>query len=404
VRHSLPLLCALSCAAQDFTQRGFLETKGYFYPQRAPNDSGRIVGESLLRYEVSRAIVPGLRLFGAFDARVDTHQQVERSAEVNYLDRNSRRPALSVRRVSALYTRGNWTIEAGKQLIRWGKADILNPTDRFAPRDFLNVVDTEVFGVTAARVTYETASNSIEMVWQPVFTPSRTPLLNQRWAVIPEALQSFTIRDGGSSVPGGSQFGARLNHLGRGYEASLSFYDGHNHLPLLDSRLTTPAVIDVRRFFPQLRLYGADAAIPLSWLTIKGEAAWFTSATREADEYLLYVIQLERQSGEWSFVGGYAGEVVTQRNSQLDFAPDRGLTRAFLGRAGYTIDANRDISFEGVVRQNLKGALLRAEYSQAFGRHWRATTGFALIRGDPTDFLGQYRRNSHFVLKLRYSF
>ena len=31
-------------------------------------------------------------------------------------------------------------MEAGKQLIRWGKTDILNPTDRFAPRDFLTVL------------------------------------------------------------------------------------------------------------------------------------------------------------------------------------------------------------------------------------------------------------------------
>jgi hypothetical protein len=47
---------------------------------------------------------------------------------------------------------------------------------------------------------------------------------------------------------------------------------------------------------------------------------------------------------------------------------------------------------------------LKAEYSQALGQHWRATAGFALLRDDPTDFLGQYRRNSHAILTLRYSF
>ena len=55
----------------------------------------------------------------------------------------------------------------------------------------------------------------------------------------------------------------------------------------------------------------------------------------------LYVLQLERQAGEWSFVGGYAGEGVTAKRSQFNFAPDRGLTRAFLGRASYNIDATR---------------------------------------------------------------
>ena len=40
-------------------------------------------------------------------------------------------------------------------------------------------------GVTAARVTVAGASNSLDVVWQPWFTPSRTPLLNQRWVVVP---------------------------------------------------------------------------------------------------------------------------------------------------------------------------------------------------------------------------
>jgi hypothetical protein len=46
----------------------------------------------------------------------------------------------------------------------------------------------------------------------------------------------------------------------------------------------------------------------------------------------------------------------------------------------------------------------KPEYSQAFGQHWRATAGFAFIRGSEGDFLGQYRRNSHAIFRLRYSF
>jgi hypothetical protein len=49
-------------------------------------------------------------------------------------------------------------------------------------------------------------------------------------------------------------------------------------------------------------------------------------------------------------------------------------------------------------------SFLRFEYSQAAGQHWRTTAGATWIRGDITDFLGQYRRNSYFSLTLRYSF
>jgi hypothetical protein len=241
----------------------------------------------------------------------------------------------------------------------------------------------------------------VDLVFQPRFTPSRLPLFNQRWVVLPDV----AIRDAGARFPGGPQYGARWNHLGRGFEYSLSFFEGFNHLPLLDARIQpVPLRVDLQRFYPQMRMYGADTALPLRWLTIKGEAAWFTSNTRQADEYLLYVIQLERQAGEWFFVGGYAGQAVTASRHTLDFAPDRGLARAFLARAGYTIDTNRSLALEAALRQNGKGLWTKLEYSHALGQHWRATAAFTLIRGSRDDFLGQYRRNSHAGLTLRYSF
>ncbi|MGH9672705.1 MAG: hypothetical protein ACRD44_05940 [Bryobacteraceae bacterium] len=384
------MIVLLLLMAQSFTHRGYLETRVFAFPQAAPNDAGRFIGESLLRWEPEVSLGAGWRLHGSFDARADTHRQFEREFRLDWQDRRLRRPAFSLRRFSAQYHRGGFTAEFGRQLIRWGKADILNPTDRFAPRDYLNVVDSDVLGVTAARLSYK----SVEVVWTPRFTPSRTPLLDQRWTVLPEGLVVPPI---GSRFPGRSQFGARWNRAGRRFEHSLVFFDGFHHLPLLD-------IVQLARVYPRLRLYGGDAVVPLPWFTLKGEAAWFTSATARADEYALYVIQLERTHGEWVFIGGYAGEAVTERRNPFGFAPDRGFARAFLGRAGYTIDARRSVAFEAALRQNGDGVWVKSEYSHLLGRSFRATAGFTLIRGSPADFLGQYRRNSHLLLALRYSF
>ena len=46
----------------------------------------------------------------------------------------------------------------------------------------------------------------------------------------------------------------------------------------------------------------------------------------------------------------------------------------------------------------------KAEYSQTAGQHWRVTMTGVAIAGHSDDFLGQYRRNSHAALALRYSF
>jgi hypothetical protein len=396
---------AATGSAQDFTQRGFLETRFTFYPQTAPGDSGKYIGEALLRYDATKRYFDNLRLNIGLDARTDTHRQIERDWFVNYSDRRAQRPAFSLRRASVSYTRGNLTLEAGKQFVRWGKADILNPTDRFAPRDFLNVIDTEFLPVTAARATWDNGKDSLDLVAQFRFTPSRAPLPNQRWTVVPDEIAQLPITNLGPQIPGGTQFGVRYNHIGRGYEASVSFYDGHNHLPIIDGGpILNPPSIGIFRVYPQMRMYGTDVAVPLRWFTVKSEAAYFTSNDSRADSYVLYVVQLERQFGEWSLVGGYAGEVVTDRRTDFNFAPDRGIARAFLGRAGYTIDVNRSIAVETAIRENGAGTWVRAEYSQAFGQHWRATISGNVIRGEPGDFLGQYRRNSNLVLAIRYSF
>jgi len=388
-------------SGQAFQQRGFLELRPTFYSQTAPGDSGQIIGEALFRYDASYRFAPWIKLSGVFDARSDSHRQVEREWRLDAEDRGLQRPAFSLRRLSATLNHGKWTLELGRQFIRWGKADLLNPTDRFAPRDYLSVVDNDFLGVTAARVTYEAKSDTLDVVYQPRFTPSRGPLLNQRWVVLPAAVP---INDRGAVFPGGGQFGARWSHLGKGYEHSLSFFEGYNHLPLVAATVSPAFRVDLQRYYPQMRMFGGDLAVPLPWFTVKTEAAYFTSRTPTADEYFQYVIQLERQSGEWSFVGGYAGEYVTEKRAPLDFAPDRGLARAFLGHAGYTIDTNRSVALDLAIRQNGEGVWTRAEYSQLLGQHWRATASFTLIRGNQADFLGQYRRNSHLGLAFRYSF
>jgi len=391
--------------AQDFQQRGFLETDATVYPQSASNDSGHIIGESLLRYEASYKIRPWLRISGAIDAMFDTHQQADRSLHLDWQDRSLKRPALSAREFKATISKGRFTAELGKQFIRWGKADILNPTDRFAPKDFLTVTDATFLPITAARLIYDTGSNSFDLVWQPRFTPSRTPLLNERWTVLPDTLANIPVRDLGSEFPGRSSFGARWNHVGSGYEFSASFYDGFNSLPLF--RGTTDLSINgigVQRFYPALRLYGADAAVPFRWFTLKTEAAYYTSPDKQQDEYVIYVIQFERQIKELSIVAGYAGDAITARTPTLQFSPELGFARAILSHAEYTIDPKRTVALDLAVRQNGQGSWLRATYSQTFGQHWRATAGLAWIQGDPTDFLGQYHRNSYGLLALRYSF
>ena len=417
-RALLVLILALvpaSTSAQTVTYRGFVDARGAAYPRDARNDPRNFVADVLARGELFARPLPWLRLAGGLDARANSHEQVEGSWRVDMGDRGTLRPRLSIRRLTATLNRGPLTVDVGKQFIRWGKADILTPTDRFAPRDYINVIDPDFLAVRAVRAVVARGSQSFDAVWVPLFTPSRLPLLNQRWTPTPPEIEVVARPDDRDALPDRSQVGIRWARAGGGYEHSLSFYDGLNHLPNVDQRsfplptLTTPSVvgpivIEIARRYPTLRMYGGDVALATHWFTAKGEIAYVTTSTPSTDEYVLYVVQLERQMGEWVFVGGYAGEIITEPSGAATFAPDRGAARTVLGRASYTIDVNRSAALEGAVREDGRGLYLKGEYSQARGRHWRATVTGALIRGEPDDFLGQYRLNSHVTLGLRYSF
>jgi hypothetical protein len=389
--------------AQTISQRGFAEGIGAYFPQDAPNDPVNLTGDLLVREEIVIKPAPWIQFAAGGDLRANSHNQVDDSWRVDLSDRGRLRPALSVRRLSATISKGRLTLDAGKQFFRWGRTDIVTPTDWFAPRDFLNVIDNEFLPVTGIRAGVRLGVDTIEGVWDR-FTPSRTPLVHQRW-VVPPPGPPVTFTELDPTFPEGSQTGIRWSHAGSRLEYAFAFFNGFNHLPNIDLLPTLRAgEVAIKSRYPSLRSFGGDAAVPTPWFTLKVESAYFTSTTPLSDEYVLYVVQLERQSGEWSFVGGYAGEHVTQNRALLTFAPDRGLTRAIVGRASYTVDVNRSVAFEAAVRQNGDGEYLKVEYSQARGGHWRATLGGAVIRGEPDDFIGQYNRNSHVTLALRYSF
>ena len=296
---------------------------------------------------------------------------------------------------------------AGKQFVRWGKADVLNPTDRFAPRDLLEVVDNDFLGVTAVRATYERGPDTIDLVWVPLFTPSRVPLAGSRWASGARRPPSRSARrrrlpfvDLGPVFPSRPQAGDCDGTTSGPASSSRSRTSTGSTTCRASSVVPNPAAgrTELTRVYSPMRMAGGDAAWPLRWFTLKAEAAYFWTTDPYADDYGIYVIQVERQQGEWLFVGGLRRRVrhrgPLRSPSTPVFAFDRGLANTFLGRASYTIDPLSSLAFEGAIRHDAAGGWLEAEYSRAIGQHWRATARGDLLAGSPDDFFGQYRRNS----------
>lgn len=387
-----------------FAARGFVETRGVGFNQASPTDPRRAMGDALVRQE---AFVRPARWFQfalGVDLRESSFGQVEEDWRIDFTDRSVLRPRISVRRAAASFTSRHVSLDLGKQFMRWGRADVLSPVDRFAPRDYVNVIDNEFLPVIGARLSVRGAGETFEAIWQPQMTPSRLPIVGQRWTIVPPEAEGLALEDHGSVFPDRAQWGARWSHVGR-FEMGLSYFDGFNHLPDINASIDpVGGAVALTRTYAALRSYGAELAVPTPAFVIKTESAYFTSPTATSDEYVLYVVEVERQIGEWLLTGGYAGEIETVSREARSFAAERGLARAFIGRAAYTIDPRRSFEVEGAARQDGRGVYARGEFSQAFGRHWRLTLAAVGIAGHAEDFIGQYQGNSHISTTLRLSY
>lgn len=120
-------------AGQSFDQRGSIETVLSGYPQTVPGDSSEAVAQAILQWDLSYKAFTWLKLSGGIEAQTDTHRETERTLHLDFQDRGLLRPAFAIRTANITMHRGHFTADIGKQLVRWGKVDLLNPTDRFAP-------------------------------------------------------------------------------------------------------------------------------------------------------------------------------------------------------------------------------------------------------------------------------
>ena len=192
------------------------------------------------RYEASYKPWTWLRLAGGIRRSASTRMsEIERSAASGLAGPHTAAPALSLRDFNATITKGKLTAELGKQFIRWGKADILNPTDRFAPKDFLTS-PIRIFSPSWPRGSSMTraAIPSISYGSRASLPAARRCSTNA--GLCSQAADGLPLEDLGPEFPGRSSFGARWNHLGSGYEFSASFYDGFNSLPVFQGSLNPP--------------------------------------------------------------------------------------------------------------------------------------------------------------------
>lgn len=160
----------------------------------------------------------------------------------------------------------DWTVKVGRQLIVWGRADRLNPTDNLSPRNFTRLVAEETDqrdGVDALTVGHRSEAGSLTaLVSAPSFRPS----------VLPMDLPAGLSR---REVPQRAwQAALKLDRSGGDVEWSVSWLRGRDLLPSYAPNVTPQGRPVLRLTHPAVQVLGADVATVAGRYGLRAEAAY----------------------------------------------------------------------------------------------------------------------------------
>lgn len=317
------------------------------------------------------------------------------------------------------YSHEELDFRAGKQIIVWGRADQINPTDNLTPRDntlFIPESDDQRLGTVAAKATYNFPGVAATAILLPRFRPSVQPIPHAAGIAFNE------------SVPGGNQYALKLEQSGRGVDWSLSYFRGFDLNPDISIQSAIPGALTLLLQHHRLRVLGADAATVMGRYGIRAEAAYtWTEDEAGGDPYVknpffygvlgtdrtffeylnvnlqYYVRKISNFSDPNSIADPLARGVAIQQ-SIFSSQQDKLQQGMSLRIANKWLHETLEAEIAAVYDFTRKDYLLRPKLSYAFDDHWNGKLGATLFRGNANTLFGMLRDRSAVFGEARYSF
>jgi hypothetical protein len=157
-----------------------------------------------------------------------------------------------------------FSLRAGRQIIAWGRADRINPTDSLSPRDFTLLVpddEQQRNGIDALRLRYainpELSVTAVVAKSEAHVTPAGS--------LPPNLVLAEPPRD--------TEWALKLDHSGSGSDWSVSYFDGLSRAVRYRLDFTNPRSPLFRGDIERVQKLGADFAVAKGAWTLRGEIA-----------------------------------------------------------------------------------------------------------------------------------
>jgi len=272
-----------------------------------------------------------------------------------------------LREAWAAVSPGPFDIKLGRQIVSWGRADAVNPTNNITPRDqtaLSSEFDDTRLGNELLQVRAKLGIAGIQGIWVPCYRPDVLPLAG---AQIPAGISlgeavypDVRFKNGGYAL--------RLELTHPAVDGSVSYFNGYATLPGFDFSLGANGLSLLPHAYRQ-HVAGADFSTTIGSFGLRGEAALkypyddYEKCVYVPNPCAQYVLGIDKSIGNWTILLQYSGRAVIDyekiEEPVLTLPPDslalvlyqyarasaevRRLNRLFTGasdRAGHALTGN----------------------------------------------------------------
>lgn len=303
-------------------------------------------------------------------------------------------------------------IRAGKQVIQWGRADGVNPTDNLTPWNYtlLFPEDNELrSGIPSFKANYYYGSITFTGIWIPLFEPNKFPL--------PEEFHVTNEKPSNNN-----EYALKIDSTAELFDWSLSYFEGFDLMP--DIGLN--GGITLR--YPRIKVFGGDFAATLDKFGIRGEAAYFFTEDENGNDplkknpYLFYVLGVDRNLTENLYLNlQFIQRIVTDYKNPFDIQDpvlrDVAVKGAIINnqldrvtnmasfKLGYKLFYETlKTEFSAVYNFTRKAYLIKPRLIYTFTDHWTGTLGADIYHGKEDSLFGMLEKNTAVFAEFKYGF
>lgn len=210
---------------------------------------------------------------------------------------------------------GPLSVRLGRQILVWGRADSINPTNNITPMNAVALsseYDDTRLGNELLQVSAKISQAvSLTGIWVPKYRPDILPIA---MVALPD---SVTIADPvyPDNKIANSNWAGRVEISTGPIDGSISYYRGYKTLPGFDHRLTTAGIL-LNPTAYRMQVIGMDFSTALWNFGLRGEAGYKIPELSGNDykyippAHFQYVAGVDRTWGDWNVLVQYSGVYV----------------------------------------------------------------------------------------------